>query len=53
MTGTDERTAAFWLSFRQGLLLVVDSIERFLGISPTTAEVRQMYKAQKRGGDGT
>ena len=50
---TDERTASFWLSFRQGLLLVVDSIERFLGISPTTAEVRQMYKAQKRGGDGT
>ena len=51
--GTDERSAMFWLSVRQGILLVVDAIERFLGISPTTAEVRAMYKAAKRGGDGT
>ena len=50
---TDERSAMFWLSVRQGILLVVDAIERFLGISPTTAEVRAMYKASKRGGDGT
>ena len=50
---TDERTAAFWIAFRQGLLLIVDSIERYMGISPTTAEVRQLYKAARRGGDGT
>jgi hypothetical protein len=36
----------FWHAFRQALLMMVDAIERGLGISPTTAEIRSMYKTQ-------
>lgn len=32
---------AFWMAFRQALLMVVDAIERELGISPTTADIRK------------
>ncbi len=30
----------FWLAIRQALLLLVDILERKLGISPRTAELR-------------
>lgn len=49
----EQTQATFWLGFRQSLLLAVDCIERLLNISPTTAEIRQWYKASKRGGDST
>lgn len=52
-TGQDREQAAFWLGIRQALLLAVDHIERMLGVSPSTAEIRQLYKAARRGGDGT
>jgi hypothetical protein len=31
----------FWLALRQALLMVVDALERELGISPRTAELRK------------
>jgi hypothetical protein len=31
---------ALWLAIRQALLMVVDAIERFLGIAPRTSELR-------------
>lgn len=34
----------FWHAFRQALLMMVDAIERGLGINPTTAQIRQWYK---------
>ena len=37
---------AFWFSMRQALLMQLDAIERKLGISPTTAELRKMAKMQ-------
>lgn len=33
--------AAFWASMRQALLAQVDAIERKLGLSPRTAELRR------------
>lgn len=37
-------TEAFMLTFRQALLLIVDAIERELGINPRTAELRKDAK---------
>jgi hypothetical protein len=34
----------FWSAFRQALLMIVDAIERELGMSPTTAQIREMHK---------
>jgi len=34
----------FWMGIRQALLMITDAIERELGISPTTAEIRDEYK---------
>ena len=31
----------FWLALRQALLMVVDALERELGISPRTASLRR------------
>lgn len=31
----------FWLAVRQALLMVVDALERELGIAPRTAELRK------------
>lgn len=42
-----EENKAFWHAFRQALLMMVDAIERGLHITPTTAEIRAMYKASK------
>lgn len=30
-----------WLKIRQALLMVVDAIERYVGIEPRTAELRR------------
>ena len=38
----DDRT--FWLGIRQALLAIIDIIERKIGISPTTSEVRKFHK---------
>ena len=34
-------TREFWLAIRQALLMVVDALERELGICPRTAELRK------------
>jgi len=36
----------FWVGLRQGLLMILDALERWLKIEPTTSEIR---KAHKRG----
>jgi len=36
----------FWLQFRQALLMVVDAIERALGLEPRTSELRKEAKRQ-------
>lgn len=38
---SDEIDRAFWQTYRQALLMMLDAIERRLGISPTTAELRK------------
>jgi hypothetical protein len=38
----------FWHAFRQALLMMVDAIERGLGISPTTAQIREEYKLLRK-----
>ena len=35
-----------WIAVRQALLMVVDAIERELGIAPRTAELRKDAKTQ-------
>lgn len=45
------RTKRFWHAFRQGLLMIVDAIERELEISPTTSEIRNLYKRSKQDAD--
>ena len=42
--GTPEQQRAFWMTIRQALLLVIDAIERWLDISPTTATIRAEAK---------
>lgn len=46
-------TPAFFEGIRQALLLMVDTIERELGISPRTSELRKQFKAElrKQAGD--
>jgi hypothetical protein len=34
-----------FLAQRQSALMLVDALERALGITPTTAEIRQWYKS--------
>ena len=34
----------FWLTMRQALLLMVDAIEKWLEIYPTTAELRKQAR---------
>jgi hypothetical protein len=42
-------TLQLFLSMRQALLMQVDALERVLGIVPTTAEIRRLYKEGKIG----
>lgn len=39
-------TREFWVAVRQALLMLVDALERELGISPRTAELRKTAKGQ-------
>jgi hypothetical protein len=41
---TQDPDKAFWFSMRQALLMQLDAIEKKLGISPTTAELRRTAK---------
>jgi len=34
----------FWLAVRQALLMILDAIERRLGIKPRTADLRRWWK---------
>ena len=34
----------FWMMIRNAVLLFLDAIEKKLGLSPTTAEIRSQYK---------
>ena len=39
----------FWLMVRQGLLMIIDAIERVkVGIEPRTAELRKILKSQQQ-----
>lgn len=38
----------FWLTIRQGLLLVVDAIERKLEMNLRTADLRKVVKLQRK-----
>lgn len=37
---------AFWLAFRQALLMLVDAIERLQDISPKTADLRKERRSE-------
>lgn len=39
--------AKLWTALRQALLMALDAIEGYLGISPTTSEIRRLYKRSK------
>jgi hypothetical protein len=39
------------LSVRDAELAKIDAIERLLGITPTTSEIRKWFKQEKRGND--
>jgi len=43
----DERE--FWMMVRQAMLMLLDALERRLGIEPRTAELRRMAKQSKIG----
>ncbi len=38
---------AFWMAVRQALLMALDALERRLGISPRTSELRRDRRADK------
>lgn len=40
---------AFWMAFRQALLTMLDALERELGISPRTAELRHEVRHNPKG----
>lgn len=35
----------FWMAIRQALLMALDALERMLGVSPRTAELRKLGKS--------
>ncbi len=37
-----------WEGLRQALLAALDAIERYLGVKPTTADIRRQYKEGRR-----
>ena len=48
MPSTSDADAEFWLAIRQALLMLLDVLERKLGIRPTTAEIRKWHRNNKR-----
>ena len=40
-TDIEPHTRLLWEGIRQALLMMVDAIERYLGINPRTAELRR------------
>jgi hypothetical protein len=36
-----------WEGIRQALLAALEAIERYLGVSPTTAEIRRAHKGRR------
>ena len=42
-------TREFWLAIRQALLMIVDALERELGMEPRTAELRKARRELKDG----
>lgn len=42
----------FWVAIRQALLMVVDSLERELGICPRTAELRKRREPERSTQNG-
>lgn len=38
----------FWRLIREGVLLILDALERWLGILPTTSEIRKQWKRSRR-----
>ena len=48
----DKQTKDLWLSIRQGLLMIVDGIERYLSLEPRTADLRKMVKQLRRDVEG-
>jgi len=50
MNELNEKQKKFLMALRQGLLLIVDAIESYVGMDMRTAEVRKVLKAlQKQG----
>lgn len=45
-----EQDREFWMLVRQGILLIVDAIERWLGIRPRTSELRKELKELREQG---
>jgi len=43
----EQKVKLFLDAIRQALLMMVDAIERIRGMSPTTAQIREQYKAAK------
>jgi len=43
-----DATKDLWLSIRQGLLMIVDGIERYLCMEPKTADLRKLVKQLRR-----
>jgi hypothetical protein len=39
-----ERNKAFWMQFRQGLLVIIGAIEGMLEINPKTSDLRRRWR---------
>lgn len=38
----------FWMTFREGILLILDGLERFLDIRPRTSEIRALLRQEAK-----
>ena len=45
----DERIVKLLTCLRQAMLLFLEGLEEFLGVSPKTSDLRRMYKSGKMG----
>lgn len=48
LSGDNAADKALLMAVRQSFLHMVDAIEKRLGVSPTTAEIRNWYKINKK-----